>query len=382
MPIRDSFNQAESMRLHEYHTKTLFARSGIPVLSGELAGTPGEARAAAERFRMPVVVNAQVLADERVFRVAQTPLFVEQIAAEMLTTQIAGYRVHQLLIEPMIDVTREFALVIEFDQSRGRVEIAASTLTSKRTCSELLDPFIGVQAYKSRYLASGIDLPSELWSDFVAITQKLFQCYVDYDATRASILPLALTRAGNLIALGGKLDIDDSALFRQAEIAALRDVLAENDLPSRQVAENVRLSRLPGDIACIANGAGLAMMTADSLANAQRALSPGAVIEITGEPSVERLQAALQSLPSNTRGVIINLFCDRFSASDAAKSLMGLLVLDSLSVPLVVRLAGQDAERAHEWLSAQPATLYSVTSLAHAVELLSHSLSDETSWQS
>ncbi|MBK8025950.1 MAG: hypothetical protein IPK19_32345 [Chloroflexi bacterium] len=370
------------MRLHEVHAKALFARSGIPVVTGELARSVDEARAAARRTKLPVVINAQVLANERVFRPAQTFEDVEEIAARLLETQVDGYAVRQLLIEPIVEVEREYSLVVEFNQSRGQVTIAASALNGKRATSETIDPYIGIQAYKSRYLASGIDLPSEVWSDFVGIARSLYECYVRFDATRAAIHPLALTRSGLLIALGGKLDIDDNALYRQAELTALRDVLAEADLPSRMVMDRVWLSRLPGTIACIANGAGIAMMTADALHDFGNGLDPGAVIEIEGEPTTELLQAALRSLPPTTRGVILNLFCDRFSAVIMSDDIKRALVGVRLQVPLIVRLAGQEADRARELLSAPPSPVACVATITHAVELLSLSLANETIWQS
>lgn len=369
------------MRLHEYQAKTIFEQYNIPVLSGELVRTPEEATAALKNLSLPVILNAQVLANERVFRAVKTIDEVTQTARELFSMSIGGFSVNRILVEPHLELQHEYGLSIEFDRSRGQVVISASSLSQKQPTMDSIDPLLGMHAYQARYLASGIDLPREHWDSFVDIALNLYRCYLETDATRVVILPLALAKSGDLLTLGGKIEIDDNALYRQPELAALRDVLAEDELPSREVYERVRVMQLGGEIACIANGAGLAMATADALAQYDSAFAPGVVIEIDGEVTYARLQAALRHVPPTTRGIVINFFCARFSAVSAADNLYRVLTFSSPPFPVVIRLAGREVEQAQQRLLAAPTIISTVTTLTQAVELLSHSLSG-AAWQS
>lgn len=370
------------MRLHEYQAKAQFARYEIPILTGELVQTPEEAIAAFKNLSQPAVLNAQVLANERVFRAVKTLDEVSDTARKLFDMRIDGFTVNQLLVEPQLDIQAEFGLSIEFDRSRSQMVIVASSLHRKQPIIDMIDPLLGLHIYQARYLASGIDLPREHWDYFVDIALKLYRCYIESDATRVVILPLALTTSGNLIALGGKIELDDNALYRQPELAAMRDLLAENELPSKEVYERVRVMRLGGDVACIANGAGLAMATADALSQFDPTFAPGVIIEIDGEVTQGRLQAAMRHIPPNTRGMIINLFCARFSAVSAADNLYRVLTFASPPCPVVIRLAGKDIEQAQQRLLAAPTIISTVTTLTQAIELLSHTLSGRAQWQS
>lgn len=362
------------MRLHEYQAKSLFARFDIPVLNGELANTPEAARSAALRLKPPVVINAQVQANERVFRIADSLAEAEQISRDLLQTHVDGFAVNNLLIEPKVSAVKEYALTIEFDRSKCQIVASASAVSNRLNRSETIDPLVGIHVYQARSLASGIDLPSEHWAQFVTLVLNLYRCYVQTDATRVVIMPLALTSSGDLTVLGGKLDIDDNALYRQSELAEMRDVLADEELPSRIVYDRVRVMRLPGDITCIANGAGLAMATADAVASHNPSFSPGAVIEIDGEPNLERMQAALRFSPTNARGIIFNLFGDRLSAMTVVDNLQRLFSIALPKVPCTIRLAGQDAAVACAIWSARFPDTPGVSTLAEAVEALNHHL--------
>ena len=189
---------------------------------------------------------------------------------------ISGVRVRTILIEPAADVTAEYFLGIYGDRgssllmlasTEGGSEISQIERDKPETIfRETINPFLGVLEFQARNLASGINLPREHWSAFTQIAQNLYRCCIACDAVRAEINPLALTRSGDLIALGGKLVIDDNALFRQPELAAIRDVKAEHESAVQARAAGISYVRLPGTIGCIVSGAGLGMATIDMLA--------------------------------------------------------------------------------------------------------------------
>lgn len=342
------------MYLHEYQSKRYFARFGIQTLQGRIASTPQEARVIAEEFAAPVVVNAQAFDNQRVFMRAQDAEAAEHAAQDILAMTIGGVRVRTILIEPAADVVEQFFLGIYGDRGSELTMIASTEGGSEihqieqnaadTVIRETINPFLGVHDFQARNLANGINLPREHWKAFTAVTQNLYRCCLACDAIRAEINPLALTSANELIALGGKLVIDDNALFRQSELAALRDVKAEHETTVMARTAGISYVRLRGQIGCIVSGAGLGMATLDLLD--RRAARGSSFLDLGSDIQREKIVTALHLIMNGVDAILFNIFADRAPCDQVANELIEALRMTQPDVPIVIRLAGQAAERA------------------------------------
>ncbi len=348
------------MYLHEYQSKHYFARFGIQTLQGRTATTSHEAREIAQAFAVPVVVNAQALDNQRIFRPASDPTAAEHVAQDILAMTIAGVRVRTILIEPVADVLTEFFLGIYGDRGSELNMIASTEGGSElhrieqdhpeTVVRETINPFLGVQDFQARNLANGINLAREHWKAFSEITQNLYRCYLACDATRAEINPLALTRNHEFLALGGKLVIDDNALFRQPELAALRDVKAEHETTVLARTAGISYVRLEGKIGCIVSGAGLGMATLDLLAHQS---APGSsFLDLGSDIQREKIVAALRIIVPDAEAILFNIFTDKAHCDQVATELIGALETAQPTIPVVIRLAGQAAEQGRQQLKA------------------------------
>lgn len=345
------------MLLHEYQSKQYFARFGIAVPPGRTATSPQAARAAAAEFGVPVVVNAQALDSRRVFRLAPTPDDAERIAAEILALTISGVRVRTLLVEPAVDVAAQFFLGIYADRGDQLImtasadaaggditEIPAHSLLHQR-----INPFLGVLGFQARDLASGINLPREFWGAFTQAAQNLYRCCLACDAVRAEINPLGITRSGELMALGGKLVIDDNALFRQPEIAAMRDEKAEHESDVQARAAGVSYTRLNGKVGCIVSGAGLGMATMDALA--QAGVPAASFLDVGSNIDRGKIIAALKIVLPEAQALLINIFAEKVHCEEIAEELVAAFAEVYRNIPVVIRLAGRDADQGHAILA-------------------------------
>ncbi len=348
------------MYLHEYQSKQYFARFGIQTPHGKTAATEQEAYDISVEFGVPVVVNAQALDSKRVFRLAQTPEQARHFTAEILALTISGVRICTVLIEPATQVVAEYFLGLYGDRgsswllvasSEGGHDIIAIEHEYPQTLNrETINPFLGVFDFQARNLASGLNLPREHWTAFTQIAQNLYRCAVACDALRAEINPLGLTASGELIALGGKLVIDDNALFRQPELASIRDVKAEH--PSTVIARAAGISyvHLRGTIGCIVSGAGLGMATLDLLARNDSAGS--SFLDLGGDIQRDKISAALRLVLPDTRAILFNIFADKVSCLEVARELLAAFASMQPTLPLVIRLEGRDAEGGRAALNA------------------------------
>ncbi len=372
------------MYLHEYQSKQYFARYGIPTLQGKTADSQQDAFAVASEFGVPVVINAQALANQRVFRLANTPKEAEYIAQDILAMTLQGVRVHTLLIEPAAEVAAEYFLglyadrgssLLMFASTEGGSEISQIEHSHRdRLAREVVNPLLGVFEFQARNLANGINLPREHWNAFTRIAQNLYRCLVACDAVRAEINPLALTQGGELIALGGKLEIDDNALFRQPELAAIRDVKAENETLVQARAAGISYVRLSGSIGCIVSGAGLGMATIDLLA--RHTESASSLLDLGSEIQRAKISAALSLVLPDSRAVLFNIFADKSTCDSIATELVAALEEQPPAVPVVIRLAGQNAEEGHALLTAAHLTI--AESSTEAVQLITGSVHVDT----
>jgi succinyl-CoA synthetase beta subunit len=349
------------VNLHEYQSKRRFARYGIPVLPGDVATTPEEARQIAREIGGPVVVKAQVLVGGRGkaggVKLAQNPDEAEERARQILGMSIKGHIVHRVLIDPAAKIATEIYLGITNDRasgtavmmssSEGGVEIEQVARENPNAIiREQISPLLGLRDYQARNIANSINLPREHWSAFTAIAQALYRCYVESDATLAEINPLIITGDGQLLALDGKMIIDDNALYRQKELAEMRDTSAEPE--AERIARQAGLTyvKLPGQIGCMVNGAGLAMTTMDMIKlYGGEDIGPANFLDIGGGAQADRVAAALRIILSdpNVKAVLFNIFGGITRGDEVARGILQALAEVQTALPMIIRLAGTNS---------------------------------------
>ena len=353
------------MKLNEYNSKRLFKKHGIPIPNCELAKTPEEARDIAQRIGKPVVVKAQVLVGGRGkaggVKLARTPAEAEQHAQNILGMNIKGLPVRSVLIDEAIQLQNEIYLGVVLDRAAKTATMMASAAggmdieqvaheTPEKIKRVQIDPALGMQAYQARELAYGIGIPKDLVTDFAVIANQLAQVFFRYDATLAEVNPLVITgtnsAAQTLIAADGKVIIDDNALFRQPELAVLRDI--DEETPSEKQAREAGLSyvKLDGNIGCMVNGAGLAMATMDVIKFYGG--EPANFLDIGGGAKAEKVATALSIILSdpNVKVVIFNIFGGIKRGDEVARGIVGALQMVDAKVPMVARIVGTNASRA------------------------------------
>lgn len=369
------------MNLHEYQSKRVFARYGIPVPSGEVATTPSEVRDIAVRLGGSVVVKSQVLVGGRGkaggIKLARTPDEAEQRADEILGMKIKGLTVKKVLVDPAADIQKELYLGAVLDRASRRIVMMASSeggvdieevaaQTPEKIVKVGAHPFLGLRSHHARILADGIGLSKELTNDFIKIAQGLYQAFINTDASLAEINPLIITGDNKLMALDGKISVDDNALFRHPELAELRDPDEED--PSEREAHRHGLSyiHLDGEIGCMVNGAGLAMATMDIVK--LYGGEPANFLDIGGGAQSDKVAAALRIILSDSRvkAVLINIFGGITRCDEVARGVLEAIGTLNGRVPFVVRLVGTNEEEGRQILAE--ANLITATSLADAAQ--------------
>jgi succinyl-CoA synthetase beta subunit len=369
------------LKLHEYQSKRIFARFGVPIPQGDVATTPEEARRIAARLGKRVVVKSQVLVGGRGkaggIRLADHPDEVEKVADQILGMSIKGMTVKKVLVDEAADIATEIYLGIVIDRARRRPVIMASAeggveieevarATPERIVKLAIDPFLGLQPYQGRELAFGIGLSKELVRNFVKIAQGLYSAFVESDASLAEINPLVVTGEGRLLAVDGKMLLDDNALFRHFELAEMRD--ADEETPEEQEARRHGLSyvKLDGEIGCMVNGAGLAMATMDitKLYGGE----PANFLDIGGGAQADKVAAALRIILSdpNVKAVLFNIFGGITRCDEVAKGILEALREVPTEVPMVARLVGTNEEEGRQILAE--AEMSTATTLAEAAQ--------------
>ena len=266
------------MKLHEYQSKNIFAEFGVPIPNGKIASNPAEAKAIAKELGGRVVVKSQVLVGGRGkaggIKLANSPDEAEKMAAHILDLKIKGLPVRKVLIDEAADIQNEIYLGITNDRAARKPVFMASAAggvdieevaakTPEKIIRIHVDPLLGLQDFQVHNLAIGIELPRNQWNQFNQVAHGLWQAYNKYDATLAEINPLIITRKGQLIAVDGKMIIDDNALFRHPELETERDLDVEAESETEAKAHGLTYIKLDGEIGCMVNGAGLAMATMD-----------------------------------------------------------------------------------------------------------------------
>jgi succinyl-CoA synthetase beta subunit len=343
------------VNLHEYQSKLRFAEFGIPVPKGKVAPSPQQAYEIAKEIGGPVVVKAQVLTGGRGkaggVKLAKTPKEAQDHADAILGMDIKGHKVLKVLIDPASEIKSEIYLGVTNDRAARKPLIMASAeggveieevnrVSPEKIVREHVDPFLGLRDYQVRNLAYGIDLPRELWKSFMGIARNLYRCYSESDATLAEINPLIIDGSGNLVAVDGKMSIDDNALYRHTDLAEMRDTSAEPAAETQARAAGLSYIKLDGQIGCMVNGAGLAMTTMDM--TKLFGGSPANFLDIGGGAKAETVTAALRIILAdpNVKAVLFNIFGGITRCDEVALGILAALKEIQTDLPMVVRLVG------------------------------------------
>ena len=376
------------MKLHEYQSKFLFRDFGIPIPQGKVATNPNEAYDIAQELGGVVVVKAQVHVGGRGkaggVKVAQNAEEAKRHAASILGMDIKGLTVERVLIDPGADIQQEIYLAITNDRGAGKPLIMTSMaggmdieeLNRERPDAivrEHIDPIMGLHDYQMTYIASAMGMPRAHWRSFGGILSGLYECYSASDAELAEINPLVITGEGDLLALDGKVIIDDNALFRQPALTEQRDTSGEPDSERQARDAGITYIKLDGQIGCMVNGAGLAMTTMDmtKLYGDADGIGPANFLDIGGGASPEQVAAALRIILSdeNVKCVLFNIFGGITRCDEVAHGILTAYNEVNPEVPMVIRLQGTNAAAGNKIISeAQIPHIISAETLTEAAQ--------------
>jgi len=362
------------MNLHEYQAKDIFRSYGIAVPAGGVAASPDEAVSAAQALGGPVwVVKAQVHAGGRGkaggVKVTRDLDVVRTAAADMLGKRLVtkqtgaeGLPVERVYVESGSEIEREIYLSLTLNRERGRIALIASAAggmdieevaakTPEKILTVNIHPAAGLQPYQARQIAFGLGLAGTQIAEFQSIAAALYRLYIEKDASLVEVNPLIVTKAGALVALDAKINVDANAVFRHPDIAKLRDPSQEDPMERRASEHDLNYVSLDGDIACMVNGAGLAMATMDLIK--LHGGQPANFLDVGGGATSERVTAAFQLILSNpkVRAVLVNIFGGIVRCDLIADGVINAVENVGVKVPVVVRLEGTNADKARETLA-------------------------------
>jgi len=369
------------MKLHEYRSKLLFSKCGVPIPRGRVALTAHEAKTIARELGGPVVIKAQVLVGGRGkaggIRLVHTPEEAEEAARQILGMQIKGLPVRKVLVDEVAEIRSEIYLGVTNDRAarcpvmiasaEGGIDIEEVARTHPEKIVRIhVDPLLDLREYQARHLAVSIELPRVHWRNFIDIADGLYKVFTTSDATLAEINPLVITGDNRLLALDGKMVLDDNALFRQPDLAEMRDL--DEEAPTEREARRYGLSyvKLDGTIGCMVNGAGLAMATMDVI-NSFGA-QPANFLDIGGGAGAEKVAAALHLIlkDANVQAVMFNIFGGITRCDEVARGILTTLDEYKSDIPMVARLVGTNEEEGNKLLAE--AKVITATSLTDAAE--------------
>jgi succinyl-CoA synthetase beta subunit len=360
--------------LYEYQARDLFESYGVPVLQGIVADTPEEAAAAAEKIGGVVVVKAQVKAGGRGkaggVKVVKTPEDAATAAEAILKLEIKGLPVNRVMIAQGADIKQEFYFSILLDRANrsylslcsveGGMEIEELAVERPEALAKVeVDPIAGIDLEKAKAIATAGGFPAELVEKVAPVLVKLYEVYKGEDATLVEVNPLVLTGAGDIVALDGKVSLDENAAFRHANHADLEDAAAADPLEAKAKANDLNYVKLDGEVGIIGNGAGLVMSTLDVVAYAGErhgGVKPANFLDIGGGASAAVMAAGLDVIlgDSQVKSVFVNVFGGITACDAVANGIVGALntLGDSATKPLVVRLDGNKVEEGRAILAA------------------------------
>jgi succinyl-CoA synthetase beta subunit len=354
------------MKIHEYQAKEIFAASGIPVPPGEVATTVPEVVAIAEKYNKPVMVKAQVHVGGRGkaggVKYAENTEAAHVLAQKILGMDIKGLTVKKVLVTTAMDILSEAYVGIILDRvtrkpvimvsSAGGVDIEeVAAKTPEKIRKLYVDPIIGLRAFEARNLAYKLYRDINQVRQAADIIMKLYEIYWKCDASLVEINPLITTNTGQVIALDAKLNIDDNGLYRQKQIAAMRDLDAEDPAEVKAREADLSYVKLEGSIGCIVNGAGLAMATMDLVK--RYGGEPANFLDIGGSSNPQKVVTAMQIILAdpNVRAILINIFGGITRCDDVATGIVKAFAEFKPKVPVVVRLTGTNEKEAQKILA-------------------------------
>jgi len=351
--------------LYEYQAKDLFAAHGVPVLPGDVATNPADAKAIAAKFGQAVVVKAQVKTGGRGkaggVKLASTPEETEEKATAILGLDIKGHIVHRVLVTPASDIAEEYYFSFLLDRANrtflamasveGGMDIEEVAATKPEALAKIaIDAIKGVDVAKATEIADAANFPAEVKDQVVDTIVKLWETFVSEDATLVEVNPLVRDPQGKIVALDGKVTLDENADFRHPAHAELVDKQAENPLEAKAKEKGLNYVKLDGEVGIIGNGAGLVMSTLDVVAYAgeQYGVKPANFLDIGGGASAEVMANGLDVILGDeaVRSVFVNVFGGITACDAVANGIVKALEIlgDSATKPLVVRLDGNNVE--------------------------------------
>lgn len=370
------------MKLQEYQSKRLFGKFGIPIPEGDVATTPEEARQIAEQLGGAVVVKAQVLVGGRGkaggVKLAKTPAEAEAHARNILGMDIKGLTVEKVLIDPAADIKEEVYLAVILDRAARQIAIMASAAggmdieevaatTPEKIVTVRIDPALGLTGFQTRELAYGIGLTDKQQvRQFSKIVGQLYNVYTNTDANLAEINPLVIQGDGSLLAVDGKVDLDDNALYRQPDLAAQRDAGEETDAERDAREAGLTYIDLDGTIGCMVNGAGLAMATMDVIK--LYGGEPANFLDIGGGAKADKVAKAIEIILRDPRVdvILFNIFGGITRGDEVAKGILTALEQVKTDIPMVARIVGTRAAEGRALLAE--AQMETAETLAEAAQ--------------
>ena len=378
------------MKIHEYQAKELFARYGIPVTLGKVATTVSEAVEIAKSYNGPVMVKAQIHAGGRGkgggVKFCKTPKDAE-IAAKaiigmtLVTPQTGpeGKLVSKVLVCPAGEIKQEFYLATLVDRASAKIAFVVSKEggveiekvahdTPEKIITILIDPIQGVQGFQVRKIAKVLEITDkDLQKQLYATVSGLYNMILGTDASMIEINPLCVTDRG-IEALDGKVDLDDNAMYRHTDLAAMRDIQEEEPLEVEAGDNHLNYIKLDGEVGCMVNGAGLAMATMDVIK--LYGSTPANFLDVGGGANPERVEAAFKILMKdpNVKGVLINVFGGIVRCDRVANGILEAVTKNKVTLPVVVRFSGTNAELGKEILKNSNLTFELADSLAEAAQ--------------
>jgi succinyl-CoA synthetase beta subunit len=370
------------VKLHEYQSKRIFAEYGVPIPNGEVATSSDQAREIARKLGGSVVIKSQVLVGGRGkaggVKVAKNADEAEVLSDQILGMDIKGLTVEKVLVDEAADIKEEIYLGIVIDRAlqkpviiasaEGGVEIEEVAKTNPDAIKRLpVDPHVGLMDYHARNLAFDLGLKRVCVGQFMQILKGLYQAFINTDASLAEINPLVIVEGEKLLAVDGKILLDDNALYRHSKLAEMRDV--QEETPSEREARLAGLSyvKLDGEIGCMVNGAGLAMATMDIVKFYGG--EPANFLDIGGGAKSDKVAAALRIILSDpkVKAVLFNIFGGITRCDEVARGILEALDEVDTQVPMVARLVGTNEEEGRQILAE--ANFPSASSLGEAAKI-------------
>ena len=379
------------MKIHEYQAKELLKKYSVPVPEGGAAFSADEAVAVAKKLvGYPVVVKAQIHAGGRGkgggVKLARSADEVQSVAREIIGMNLVtpqtgkeGRLVKKVLVEQGLNIEKELYLSLIPDRASAQIVVMASesggmdieavaAKTPERIIKVFINPLLGMQPYHCRVVAFGLNLSPAVIKPFVAMLKNLYRLFVDYDCSLAEINPLVITAEEAVIALDAKVNFDDNALFRHADIQEYRDIDEEDPLEVEASKFNLNYINLDGNVGNMVNGAGLAMATMDIIK--QAGAEPANFLDVGGGASAEMVENGFRIILSdkNVKGILINIFGGILRCDVLANGVVEAAKKTGIKVPVVVRMEGTNVEAGRKILAESGLNLITAADLKDAAQ--------------